>query len=109
MGFFNTLYWKLYPGINTKVVYLQKQICGFHLSEDTILKQHGLSVRQIDYDNESDLLQWCDIINNSYDDCYYDIPKARILLKNHPLFTNNKTAIFYNGINPYATVSWGGV
>lgn len=109
MTLFDKIYWKFYPGVNNKVVYLQRQICGFHLTDVTIFQQYGLSVRVIDYDNDTDLQQWCDIMNNSYNDCYYDIPKARKFLSNHPLFTNNKTAIFYNGVNPCVSVSWGGV
>ena len=104
---FSKLYWKFYPGINTKVVYLQRYLYGFSLSDDIVLKSYGLTVKYIDYDSDSDLQQWCDIINNSYDDCFYDMDKARKFLKDHPIFEKGKTVLFLNGNNPCATVSWG--
>ena len=91
----------------TSLTHLQRFIYGFSLSDEEVLKTYGLSVRNIDYDSDQDLQQWCDVINNSYDDCFFDIPKARQFLKNHILFENGKTVIFFNNTNPCATVSWG--
>ena len=102
------IYWKMYPGINTKVVYLQRFLYGFSLSDDTVFKSFGLTIKYIDYDLNSDLQQWCDVINNSYDDCFYDIDKARNFLTNHPIFQNGRTVLFMKGSIPCATVSWGG-
>lgn len=105
--FFSKIYWKLYPGINTKVVYLQRFLHGFSLSDETVLKSYGHTVKYIDYDSDSDLQLWCDVINNSYDDCFYDIAKARKFLKDHPIFEKGKTVLFMDGIAACATVSWG--
>lgn len=107
MELFSKLYWAFYPHINTKAVHLQRQICGFSISDETIKNKFGLNVKKMDYNSESDLYDWCDIINNSYDDCLYDINKAQNLLTDHPLFQSNKTVLFYNNNIPCATVSWG--
>lgn len=104
---FKKIYWSFYPGINTKVVYLQRFICGFNLSDNSVLNKYGLSAYILNYDSDDDLQSWCDVINNSYDDCYYDITKARHFLKEHPIFKNGRTALFMKGSTPYATVSWG--
>ena len=108
MKVLSKIYWKFYPGINTKVVYLQRYICCFKLTEDIVHKTYGLDVKYLDYDSDSDLQQWCDVINNSYDDCFYDIPKARKFLKKHPIFENGRTALFIKDSIPCATVSYGG-
>ena len=96
------------PNIDIRVVYLQRYIYGFNLSDSDVSQLFGLSVKIIDYNSDLDLQQWCYVINNSYDDCYYDIEKARNFLQNHPIFHNGRTAIFYKGSSPCATVSWGG-
>lgn len=108
MSLYDKVYWQFYPCIDNKVVYLQRNICGFHLTEETINKRYGLSVSEIDYSSDSDIYQWCDIMNNSYDDCFYDIQKAKKFLSTHPIFENNKTVIFYQGGIPCASVSCGG-
>ena len=98
------------PNIDIRVVYLQRYIYGFNLSDSDVSHLYGLSVKIIDYNSKQDLQQWCDIINNSYDDCYYDIESARVFLQNHPIFQDGRTAIFYKNAVPCATVSffWGG-
>ena len=93
--------------IETGLAHLQRFIYGFNLSDEDVLKTYGLSVRYIDYDSDHDLQQWCDVINNSYDDCYFDISKARKFLKNHILFENGRTVLFLKDVTPCATVSWG--
>ena len=105
--YISKIYWSLYPYIDGKVVYLQRYICGFALSNEAVLKNYGLSVKYIDYDCDEDLQQWCDVINNSYDDCFYDIDKARTFLTEHPIFQNGRTVLFMKGATPCATVSWG--
>lgn len=105
--FISKIYWTFYPFIDGKVVYLQRFLYGFSLSDDTVLKNYGLTIKYIDYDSDSDLQQWCDVINNSYDDCFYDIAKARKFLKEHLIFEKGKTALFMDGITACATVSWG--
>ena len=94
--------------INNKSVYLQRPIIGFRLDETKIKELYNLDVKHIDYDNDSDLENWCNVINNSYDDCYFDLLKARTFLKEHETFQNGHTALFYDGIKCCATVSWGG-
>lgn len=79
--------------IESEIVNLQRFICGFSLSDEGMLKTYGLSVRHIDYDSEQDLQQWCDVINNSYDDSF-DISKARKYLKNHILFEKGNADLF---------------
>ena len=96
------------PNIDIRVVYLQRFIYGFNLSDSDVSHLYGLSVKIIDYNSDLDLQQWCDVINNSYDDCYYDIEKARKFLKNHHIFQDGRTAIFYEGAVPCATVRGGG-
>lgn len=105
--YISKIYWSFYPYIDGKVVYLQRYLYGFSLSDDIVLKSYGLTVKYIDYDSDNDLQYWCDIINNSYDDCFYDIPKARKFLKDHLIFEKGKTALFIKGDIPCATVSWG--
>lgn len=105
---FYRIYWSFYPGIKTKVVYLQRFIYGFNLSDESVHNQYGLSVYYINYDSDQDLQLWCDVINNSYDDCLYDIPKARKFLEEHPIFENGRTVLFMKGATPCATVSFGG-
>ncbi len=108
MNLFSKIYWAFYPKITTKVVYLQTQICGFNLSDSIVKEKYGLTIKQVDYNVDSDLQSWCDVMNNSYDDCFYTIDKARKFLKDHPLFKSNKTVLFCcNGIY-CASVSWGG-
>ena len=94
--------------IDIRVVYLQRFIYGFNLSDSDVSHLYGLSVKIINYNSDLDLQQWCDVINNSYDDCYFDIEKARLFLQNHPIFQNGRTAIFYKGVTPCATVSFLG-
>lgn len=71
MNVFWKLYWSLYPLITNKVVYLQRQICGFYISDEIVSERYGLTVKMIDYNSESDLREWCDVMNNSYDDCFF--------------------------------------
>ena len=94
--------------IETELAHLQRFIYGFSLSDEEVSKSYGLSVRYIDYDSDQDLQLWCDVINNSYDDCFFDVPKARNFLNNHILFGKGKTVMFMDNITPCATVSWGG-
>lgn len=109
MNVFWKLYWSLYPGITNKVVYLQRQICGFYISDGIVSEKYGLTVKLIDYNSESDLREWCDVMNNSYDDCFFDETKAKQFLIHHPLFQANKTVLFYSNTIPCASVSWGGI
>lgn len=97
------------PNIDIRVVYLQRFIYGFNLSDNDVYRLYGLSVKHIDYNSDQDLQQWCDVINNSYDDCYFDIEKARRFLKEHPVYENGRTVLFYKDATACATVSWGGV
>lgn len=107
MNVFRKLYWWLYPLITNKVVYLQRQICGFCISDGIVSEKYGLTVKLIDYNSESDLREWCDVMNNSYDDCFFDETKAKQFLIHHPLFQANKTVLFYSNAIPCASVSWG--
>lgn len=93
--------------IENSLAHVQRFLYGFRLSDEEVLKTYGLSVKNIDYGSDSDLQQWCDIINNSYDDCFFDIPKAKQFLNNHILFEDGKTVLFMDGPVPCATVSWG--
>lgn len=108
MNVFWKLYWSLYPGITNKVVYLQRQICGFYISDGIVSEKYGLTVKLVDYNSESDLREWCDVMNNSYDDCFFDETKAKQFLIHHPLFQANKTVLFCSNTIPCASVSWGG-
>lgn len=105
--YISKIYWTFYPHIDGKVVYLQRFLYGFNLSEEAVLNNYGLSVKYVNYNSDSDLQQWCDIINNSYDDCFFDIPKARKFLLDHLIFKDGKTALFIKDAFPCATVSWG--
>lgn len=106
-NFISKIYWFFYPHVNTKVVYLQRYICGFSLTDSFVHDRYFLTIKNVDYDSDQDLQNWCDVINNSYDDCYYDIPKARKFLKDHPIFENGNTVLFLKNKIPCATVSWG--
>lgn len=107
----NKLISKIYrtfnPSIKGRVVCLQRFLDGFSLSDDTVLKKYGLRVKYIDYDSDSDLQQWCDIINNSYDDCFYDISKASKFLKDPLFFEKGQSVLFMKDATPLATVSFG--
>lgn len=96
------------PDITVRVVYLQRFIYGFNLSDNDVYRLYGLSVKLIDYNSDQDLQQWCDVINNSYDDCFFDIKKARSFLKEHPVYENGRTVLFFKDTIPCATVSYGG-
>lgn len=93
--FLSKIYWTFYPRVDSKVIYLQKYICGFNLSDDIVWKNYNLFTKYVDYDSDRDLQEWCDVINNSYDDCFFDITKARKFLKEHPIFEKGKTVLFF--------------
>lgn len=92
--YISKIYWSFYPKVNEKVVYLQRYIYDFHLSDQVVKDDYGLTVKVIDYDSDEDLQQWCDVINNSYDDCFFDILKARVFFQKHIILTIARLSFF---------------
>ena len=55
MTILRKIYWAFYPKISSKVVYLQRRIYGFHLSDADILNLYGLRLKEVDYNSDEDL------------------------------------------------------
>ena len=93
----NNIKYLFYTNIDNKVLYLRTKLNKYFLSADNLKKIYGLSVRQIDYENATDLEIWCNTINNSYEDCSFTVLKAKDYLLNHLFLSENQTFIFVNG------------
>ena len=65
----------LYHRIINGLVYLQAPLKAFELTDDILMNKYRILSKEIDVNNEEDLQIWVDIINNSYDDCVYNIIK----------------------------------
>ena len=61
----------------------------------------------MDYQNEEDIITWCEIINASYEDAKYDKNTARNLLLNHPFIHENQTSFYVLNERKVATISYG--
>lgn len=96
-----------YTNIENKVLYLRTKLNKYFLSEDNLNELYGLSVRKIDYGNTNDLEVWCNIINNSYDDCSFTVLKAKDYLLNHLYLFNNQSFVFESGGRVVASISLG--
>lgn len=75
-------------------VYLQAPLKAFELDSRILEEKYNLRVRQLDYNNESDLETWISIIHTSYDDCCFTIDSARDYLVNHPFLDETQTFVF---------------
>lgn len=84
-----------YYNIENKVLYLQTLLNKYFLDESALAEKYKLSVKVMDYKSNDDIEQWCDVINNSYDDCSYNIESALRLLTNHLFLEDTKTYLFY--------------
>lgn len=106
-----------YCNIDNKVLYLQAILNKYFLNETILADKYKLSVREMDYNSQADLEEWCDVINNSYDDCNYNKDSALTLLTNHLFLDDTKTYLFYKqeddvseiskNLPPYYTQSHG--
>lgn len=99
---------KLIDRIINGLVYLQTPLKAYELSDERLVS-YGIMVKELEKDNQEDLKTWVDIINNSYDDCEYDVVKAKQLLSNHPYLDDVRTFLFklVAGGSYFATVSIG--
>ncbi len=79
-------------------VYLQASLKAFELSDRTLEDKYHISVRELNYEDDRDMEMWCNLIHNSYDDCYFTIDSARMFLKSHSVFENMQTFV-YQDIN----------
>ena len=83
-----------YTNIDSKVLYLRTLLNKYFLTESQLKNIYGLEVERLDYSNKTDVEDWCDIINNSYDDCHFTVESASKMFNNHLYFINNETFIF---------------
>ena len=90
-------------------VFLQASLKAFELDDRIIQDKYGLIVKELDYNNDSDIELWKSLIHTSYDDCHFTTESARDLLRNHPYFVNTQTFVFQQvmGGSCVATVSIG--
>lgn len=100
---------RIIPTLLRGTVYLQTSLKAFELDSRIMEEKYGLRVRQIDYDNDSDLETWMGIIHTSYDDCHFTVEKARAYLATHRFMDHTKTFLFQEigGGKIVATVSIG--
>ena len=92
--------------VSEQEVYLVKNVCDDVDSPDLILGG-GYSVKTIDSLNAQDVERFRCLVNNAYEDANYTYSKARSLLLEHPFLTNTETIIFFEGVIPIATISYG--
>lgn len=83
-----------FSNIVNGTVYLQASLKAFELNERTLKDKYNQSVRSLDWNNNSDLEIWCDIINNSYDDCCFTILSARKFFTDHQVFDDIQVFVF---------------
>lgn len=88
-------------------VFLQASLKAFELDDRIMNEKYGLQVKQLDYNNDSDLEIWMQIIHTSYDDCHFTLESARNYLINHPYLTNTISFVFTEKDIPVATISIG--
>lgn len=91
----NKLKYLFYLNIDNKVVYFHTRLDKYFLSEEQLFSNYGLIVKKIDKESDKDLTNWCNVINNSYEDCFYNIDKAKKQLTGHLFLENTTTYLFY--------------
>lgn len=96
-----------YSNIDNKVVYLQTLLNKYYLNEDQLLSNFGLKVSVLDNNNNIDLQTWCNIVNNSYDDCLFNSKNAKDFLTKHLYLVDTKIFLFYKSNVCCASVSIG--
>ena len=80
-------------------VFLQASLKAFELDDRIMEEKYGLIVKELDYNNDSDIELWKSLIHTSYDDCHFTTESARNLLCNHPYFDNTQTFVFQQVTN----------
>ena len=88
-------------------VYLQAPLKAFELNERTLNEKYGLTVKKLDYNDDTDLEIWMKIIHSSYDDCHFTLLSAKKFLTTHPYMTDTESFVFFKKEIPIATVSIG--
>ncbi|MBQ8704139.1 MAG: hypothetical protein IJ524_07170 [Bacteroidales bacterium] len=81
-------------------VFLQASLKAFELDNRILQDKYDLIVKELDYNNDSDIELWKSLIHTSYDDCHFTTETARDLLCNHPYYVNTQTFVFQQ-------VGWG--
>ena len=74
--------------------YLQAPLKAFELDDRIMEEKYGLKVIRLDYDNDSDIETWKNIIHTSYDDCHFTTESARRFLTQHTYLINTQTFVF---------------
>ena len=83
-----------YTNIDNKVVYLQTLLNKYYFSDSDLFSEYGLKVIEIDQNNKDHLSQWCDIINDAYDDCCFNVDSAESFFKDHLFLKDTRTFVF---------------
>ena len=75
-------------------VFLQAPLKAYELDDRIMKEKYGLTIRELDYNDDAAIELWKSIIHTSYDDCHYTTVSAKNFFLHHPYFTNTKTYLF---------------
>lgn len=85
-----------YTRIDKKVVYLQTLLNKYYFTEQQLLDEFGCGVIKLDVSNNDHIKAWCDVINHSYDDCYFDSESAIKYLTSHLFLQDTETFLIFD-------------
>lgn len=93
---------KIKSVVNNATVAVRKEICN----PESVIEKYILE--EMNYENEEHLKEWCDLINNGYEDVFYETTKqAKFFLQNHPFIEDNRTVFLKDNSNYVGTVTFG--